>query len=755
MLPSAVVGNPLTLPVAALALADSIPDALLAADAEGRILLFNRAAERLFGYAAKAVVGQHLRLVAASPAELARLTSTIEAALAKDAAQTVEVGQRRLDGSTLPTSMLVSPWREGPTRCVTLVARALGTPLKASDELFALAFRNGPLAMAIMRVSDLRFVEVNDSFLAASGYAREELIGHTARELSLYATPDEQPALLAKLGRVGALSPLEFVARNKAGVLRVVQKATAEFTVGGEKHSLSMVLDVTEHTQAEEALRKLSRAVEQSPASIVITDRDGLIEYANPRFAQVTGYSIDEVRGQTPRIFKSGETSPDEYAALWRAISTGQEWRGEFHNRKKNGELYWESASISPVFDPGGVITHYVAVKEDISETKRLQRELLQAQKMKAFAQLAAGIAHDFNNLLTVIQGNLSVVNAGDLSEDQAEAIGDVGRAANRAAELTKQLLTFSRRRAPTLAAVDLSELVRDLVKTLERILGDQVEVLVSSSPEARVLADRSLIEQVLVNLTLNARDAMPRGGRFIVTIEPLRVEMEHVRKSPRARQGDFVMLTVADTGVGIAPAVLTRLFEPFFTTKELGKGSGLGLATVLGIVEQHQGWVTVDSEEGKGTSVHVFVPRAEVREETKRPSGSLVLEPKGAGVILVAEDEPEVRAMVARTLSQAGFEVREAASAAEAYAIWEKEIERVVLLVADVVMPGGASGRELAERMKRRKPALQVLYVSGYTDEAMREELGSNALFLEKPFTPAELLRRVRLHLPTMNRLY
>ena len=652
----------------------------------------------------------------------------------------------------------LSPLGEGPrvlsaSRDVT-VARRTEAELKASEARFSLAFRNGPLAMAIMRAGDLSFVDVNDAFVKASGYTRDELLGHTAEELKLYPSPEERAPLLAELEHFGSLAPFEFVSRKKSGEVVVAEAATAEITLGGEKHYLSMVVDVTERKRAEEALRKLSRAVEQSPVSIVITNREGLIEYANPRFSQVTGYSVEEVRGKNPRIFKSGETPAQAYSALWHTISSGLEWRGEFHNRKKNGELYWEAASISPIFDGSGVITHFVAVKEDVTETKRLQQELLQAQKMKAFAQLAAGIAHDFNNLLTVIQGNLSVVTAGELSSDQAEAIGDVGRAAKRAAELTRQLLTFSRRKAPTLRLVELGDVVGEVVKTLQRLLGEQVEVKVHTAKPAQVRADRSMLEQVLVNLTLNSRDAMLKGGRLEVMVEPVKVDAEQVRKTPRARQGDFVRLTVRDNGTGIPSAALSRLFEPFFTTKELGKGTGLGLATVFGIVEQHQGWVTVESEVGEGTSVHVFLPRAK-EEAPKRPSGALILEPKGGGMILVVEDEPAVRAMVVRTLSQAGYEVREAASATEAHSIWEREIEHVVLVVADVVMPGGVSGHQIAERMRRRKPGLHVLYVSGYADEAMREELGKSALFLEKPFTPDELLRRVRLCLPALGRSF
>jgi PAS domain S-box-containing protein len=748
-----VVGGPFK----TTALADSVPDALIAVTAEGRVVLFNRAAERLYGYQSREVLGQRLGLLAA-PGQTDQLSAAVSYVCASGEVSRLQLRQRQRDGAMITISAIVSPCGEDAAqRGATIVVRPLG--VFDADEPYREVFEHCADAMGIFELGPAGhfvIVDVNQAYRQGAGLSREQLVGRSAAELLPAADVEVVEGQARECLARGAA--LEFDERRNLPLDQPVEQRLIHTMLvplratAGRARVLSISRDVTERKRADEASRKLSRAVEQSPVSIVITDRDGKIEYANPRFSQVTGYSVDEVRGQNPRIFKSGETSPQEYEALWHAISTGQEWRGEFHNRRKNGELYWESASISPVIDASGVITHFVAVKEDISETKRLQRELLQAQKMRAFAQLAAGIAHDFNNLLTVIQGNLSVVNSGGLTVDQAEAMVDVAKASKRAAELTKQLLTFSRRRMPTLTTIDLAACVRDQVKTLQRLAGEQVVVTAqtSASAPAWVLADRAMIEQVLVNLTLNSRDAMPRGGRLEVTVAWMDLDAEDLRRSPRARQGHFVRLTVRDTGTGIAPAVLARLFEPFFTTKELGKGSGLGLATVFGIVEQHQGWVSVESAVGQGTAVHVFFPRVVAKEEPKRPSGALVLLPKGGETILVVEDQPEVRAMVVRALSQAGYEVLDAASAAEGHAIWEKEIERVVLLVADVVMPGGASGRQLAERLQRRKPSLQVLYVSGFSDEAMLEELGRGALFLEKPFTPEELLRRVRMCLPS-----
>ena len=277
--------------------------------------------------------------------------------------------------------------------------------------------------------------------------------------------------------------------------------------------------DVTERKRMDEKVRQLSRAVEQSPVSIVITNKDGNIEYVNRKFTEVTGYSFSEAIGKNPRILKSGELPAELYKRMWECISDGQEWRGEFHNRKKNGELFWELSMISPIFNAAGAITHYLAVKEDITERKQLEEQLRQSQKMEAFGQLAGGVAHDFNNLLTIIQGHVALLQLQEpLNPDQAAGLVEIAKAAERAANLTRQLLTFSRRQLFQPKPLDLNEVVANTSKMLQRLIGEHIGLETHFAPGgAPIMADRTMMEQILINLAVNSRDAMPKGGRLII----------------------------------------------------------------------------------------------------------------------------------------------------------------------------------------------------------------------------------------------
>jgi PAS domain S-box-containing protein len=504
--------------------------------------------------------------------------------------------------------------------------------------------------------------------------------------------------------------------------------------------------DVSALTRSEEELRKLSRAVEQSPASILITDTRGTIEYVNPKFCEITGYSSAEAVGRRPSIMKSGETPPAVYAELWRTIHGGREWRGEFHNRKKSGELYWESVSISPVLGSGGTITHFVAVKEDITEHKRLEEELRQAQKMEAFGQLAGGVAHDFNNLLTAIQCNATQLQDYALSgADRASCVEQVLEAVDRAKRLTRQMLLFSRRQPAQLRDLDLNAVVSDMVRMLRQLIGEHIRVEVHLAPGgAPVHSDQGMMEQVLLNLVVNARDAMPRGGEVVIQT---RVD-EHAGEGPRRGlpPGRYVQLSVADNGRGIDPEHLPRIFEPFFTTKEVGKGTGLGLATVFGIVEQHGGWTDVESRLGVGTTFRVFLPAVSGYAPTKSaPAASLGT--GGTETVLLVEDDAAVRSVARRLLERAGYRVHEAETASAALEVWARHREEIDLVFTDLVMPGGMNGRELVERLRAARPGLRVIYSSGYTDAAQGEGSASRGetCTLEKPYDATELLRAVR----------
>jgi PAS domain S-box-containing protein len=380
--------------------------------------------------------------------------------------------------------------------------------------------------------------------------------------------------------------------------------------------------DITERKQAEEANARLATAVKQAAEAIVITDSKGTILYVNPAFEKVTGYATSEAIGQNPRILKSGKHDDTFYGQMWDVLSQGKVWSGRITNKKKNGSLYEEEMSISPVFDSAGKITNYVAVKRDVTQEVALETQLRQSQKMEIIGQLAGGVAHDFNNILTVIQGNASLLllNPDTNVAEKMEFTQQIVNAAERAASLTRQLLMFGRKQVMQPAYMSLNEVVAQMTKMLRRVLGEHISLQSNYAANLPFIhGDIGMIEQILMNLVVNARDAMPAGGRLTITTGVKTVDKEEAAQNSGASPGLHVWLAVSDTGTGIAPEVLPRIFEPFFTTKEVGKGTGLGLATVYGIVQQHHGWITVTSEISKGTTFRIYFPAAaKVRPEKK-----------------------------------------------------------------------------------------------------------------------------------------
>jgi len=387
-------------------------------------------------------------------------------------------------------------------------------------------------------------------------------------------------------------------------------------------------------------------------------------------------------------------------------------------------------------------------LKLEAAKQLKLEDQLRQSQKMEAVGQLAAGVAHDFNNILTVIQGNTSLLQD-QFKEDPAcaESLNDITIAAERAARLVRQLLAFSRKQVLKPEALNLGLVVHHLEEMLKRLLGDHITFEVNAAPDLPpVQADVSMMEQVILNLSVNARDAMPKGGKLTVSIDTIAITQEDVQKNSEIRPGQHVRLSVSDTGCGIAPELLPRIFDPFFTTKEIGKGSGLGLATVYGIVKQHNGWVEVQSDTNQGTTFRIYLPTCPENSWSEDPSqaaGAAI--GKGTECVLVVEDEDHVRALTVTGLRKSGYRVLEAASGKDALDIFRDHGPEIDLLFTDVMMPGNLLGDELAARLRATKPSLAVLYTSGYTPEVAQAECQGNGHFLIKPFTPAQMLSTVR----------
>ena len=505
-----------------------------------------------------------------------------------------------------------------------------------------------------------------------------------------------------------------------------------------------------ERNSAEELLRKLSSAVEQSADTVLITDREGKIEYVNPAFEVLTGYSRAELAGKTPRILKSGEQSADTYQEMWRTLLDGNVYRGILINRKKNGELYYQEESICPIRNAAGQITHFIANGRDLTERRRLEAQLLQAQKMDAIGRLAGGVAHDFNNLLTIITSYAELaLDTAPKDEGLETKLHEILLAARRAAQLTRQLLAFSRKQPQLLRLVDLNQVVANVTKLLPRLIGEDIEFTFAPGDEVgQVKIDPLQIEQVLMNLGANARDAMPQGGHLRIETSTARLDDDYIDGKPAVvPKGDYALITISDDGCGISKETLPHIFEPFYTTKASGKGTGLGLATVYGIVKQNRGFIWVYSEEGCGTVFKIYLPSVLADKGVKN------LEPRkaeplasGSETILLVEDEHAVRTPAADFLRMRGYEVIEACDGQQALVAAQKAGAKLDLLVTDVVMPN-LSGGELAKQLQIQRPGIEVVFVSGYAGKMVfnHQVVDLETNFLQKPYTLKQLAQKVR----------
>ena len=501
---------------------------------------------------------------------------------------------------------------------------------------------------------------------------------------------------------------------------------------------------------AEDSLRKLSCAVEQSADTIVITNSDGIIEYVNPAFEALTGYSSKEAVGQTPAILTSGQQAPALYRELWETISVENVRHNIRVNRKKNGELYYVDESISAIRDDTGRITHFVSNGRDLTKRLHLEAQLLQAQKMDAVGRLAGGVAHDFNNLLTIITSYSELAMDSVLPESSTVGrLQEILSAARRAAELTRQLLAFSRNQPQALRVAELNPVVGGIVKTLHRLIGEDIELtFVPGAGMGRIRLDPVQIEQILMNLAVNARDSMPQGGQCTIETSNVILDEEYVcQKKAVIPKGRYTALTISDTGSGISADHLPHIFDPFYTTKPSGKGTGLGLATVYGIVKQNHGFVWAYSELGMGTVFKVYFPcvrdRDAVLDEGNTETEAVS---RGTETLLLVEDEDALRQAEAEFLSLQGYTVLEARDGLDAMAVANNYRSRIHLAVTDVVMPR-VSGGQLAKELAAVREETQVLFVSGYSGQTVIDhKVGhGESNFLEKPFTLRQLAGKIR----------
>lgn len=516
------------------------------------------------------------------------------------------------------------------------------------------------------------------------------------------------------------------------------------------------VSDITSQKQAEDQMKILSVSLEQSPLSVILTDPQGDILYVNPAFCEATGYTAEEVLGENPRLLKSGEHSADFYKNLWDTISGGSVWHGEFHNKKKNGDLFWESATISPVFDDQGKILYYISHKIDITAQKKLTEQLNQAQKMESIGRLTGGVAHDFNNLLTIINGYSSLALAKiQKDDDLSRQIQQIAQAGQRAGELTQQLLAFSRKQVIQPKIMDLNLHLRHMEKMLKRLIGEDIQLELKLGDDLGLIrADSGQMDQIILNLSVNARDAMPHGGKLLIETTNFKMNGDYAVSHIDIKKGWYTLLAISDTGCGIEKNDLSKIFEPFFTTKEQGKGTGLGLSTVYGIVKQNNGYIWVYSEVNIGTTFKIYLPQVSSTENQPVPQISTNIEKfQGDETILLVEDEDSVRQLAIDILENNGYKVIAAENGRHGLQLLQEFQGPVHLLLTDVIM-SQMGGKEIAEKFQDFFPDAKTIFISGYTDDAISRYgiLPEGMNFLQKPFEPQSLLQIVRQTLDKNN---
>lgn len=604
------------------------------------------------------------------------------------------------------------------------------------EQRFAAIFQESLDVILIIDASTGTLLEVNTSAERLLGYPPGALTGKDFATL-LPAEGAPEPRGTVRV-RGDVFEQQEF--RCADGSLRPMDLTTTMVQWGGRAVIIATLRDALERRQAEEELARLSAAVEQAVESIMITDPQGRIVYVNPACERMTGYMRDDLQGDTAALLRTSERDAAAFQEMMSTLSGRQDWHWAEVQRRKDGTFYEADIVVFPVCDPAGRLINYVGLARDVTHERQLEAQLRQAHKLEAIERLAGGVAHDFNNQLTVIkactQFLLAKLPDGHPGRRDAERINAT---VDASARLIRQLLNFSRPQPIETRSESLATLVNEMVPMLRVMLGDRIRLEVRNATDVwAVRADRSRIEQAVMNLVANARDAMtPGAGGDTVTVETANVTLtdrEHGLVED-VRPGNYVMLTVRDNGPGIAPNVREHIFEPFFTTKEMGKGAGMGLATVFGIVKQHGGQITCVSEPAGGTAFRIyFLPERPVAAAPREAPVRSVQVPPARPTVLVAEDEENLRELLVRALEDAGYVVLSAGGAAEALALVGQAATPIDLMVSDVVMPG-ESGAVLARRLRGALPTVRVLLISGYLADDLDLSDIPGARFLQKPF--------------------
>ena len=600
---------------------------------------------------------------------------------------------------------------------------------------------------AYCRDPEGRLLAVNRAFLGKFTVPR----GGHAEHVQELLHPEDAAGLAATLAAL-RLPPHRTAReqrwRTPQGWRWVTWEEIALFDDTGRLFAVQAVgFDITRQRMAEELYLKLSRAVEQSPVAIAITDAEGRVQYVNARYTQISGHTLEAILEDNLEVLREGHATEEDYQQFRQTVGAGGQWHGELTRQRGDGQQIWESVQVSYLRGPTGEITNLLCLREDITERRQLEQQLRQAQKMESLGTLAGGIAHDFNNILAVINGyaELSLMHAGD-PKLLTKHLHEIQRAASRACGLVRQILTFSRKAEIRFAPVDLNQLVRELTALLGETFPRNVSLqLALADALPPLLADQNQIQQIVLNLCVNARDAMPAGG--VITLATSVVPgTDLASRAGIDPARSFACLNVTDTGTGMTPEVRARLFEPFFTTKPSNQGTGLGLAVVYGIATNHHGFIDVDSAPGAGSSFRVYLPLADDVTLEKPPAASTHF-PGGTERLLVVDDEISLRRLLETALTRKGYTVTSAGDGLEAIELVADPARDFDLVLLDVNMPG-ATGVEVFKVIKTARPHLPVLVLSGHLTPGIREDFNriGHADFVQKPYTLDDLGRRLRV---------
>ncbi|MFH0784471.1 MAG: PAS domain S-box protein [Pseudomonadota bacterium] len=617
--------------------------------------------------------------------------------------------------------------------------------LQDSEKRYRRLFESAKDGILILDADTGKVVDVNPFLMQLLGYSYNEFRGKHIWEIGAFKDVAASKDAFKILQDNEYIRYEDLPLETRDGQLISVEFISNVYLVD---HSKVIQCNIRDITAAKAERKRLMAAIEQVGEAIVITNAQGIIQFVNSAFERTTGYSREEAVGQNPRILQSGKQDELFYRNLWDTISGGRTWAGRLVNKHKNGTLYTEETTISPVRDTSNQIVNYIAVKRDITSHLKLVAQFQQAQKMEAVGILAGGVAHDYNNMLSVILGYSELaLNKINPSEPLYDDLQEIFKAAERSKDITRKLLAFARKQTIIPVMLDLNQNVENILKMLQRLIGEDIDLAwrpkIGLCP---IKMDPVQVDQILANLCINARDAITDIGKITIETGTAFFDETYCADHAGFIAGEYVLLAVSDDGCGMDKETLDQIFEPFFTSKGIGQGTGLGLSTVYGIVKQNNGFINVYSELGKGTTFRIYLPpyTDQAVDTPQKRAGGI---PHGHGeTVLVVEDEPSLLKMSKRMLEELGYRVLAADTPGAAIELAAEHASTTQLLITDVVMPE-MNGRELAERLQSLYPSMKILFMSGYTADviAHRGVLDKGVNFIQKPYSIEDLAFKVR----------